>query len=71
MILHTFFPSILAKSFNKYRFQLNLNSEMISNRGFDLNNKYWDINPKEELLCNEDYIEESKHFHDFSDDCCD
>lgn len=68
MILHPFNSSNFAKSFNKRRFLLNYNIDMISTRTYDLNDGYWNINNREESVCKEDDMKEYRESQNFIDD---
>jgi len=68
MILHQFTSTKFAVSFNRRRERLFIYTEMVNGCGFNMDDEYWAVNSKEELLCVEEDIEDYRRFHDFSDD---
>lgn len=67
MITHPFDPSKFASSMNRYKSRLFSHLDQLSCTSFSLNNEYYEVNGKEEMLCREDEISDHEHFHDFDD----
>lgn len=65
MIQHPFDPSKYHNLFNAKRINLCNYVDKLNNVSFSLNEEYWRINNKEELLCPEENLEQYKKLQDF------